>query len=174
MSLKKTTNLTQNRPNSIKTIYPMNSQQIPRIPRKSISFDSLLNHEKTNDKANIEKKQKKAKNNKNYAKTNHAVRSKFNIYDTLKSVNDISQTKNEKTDHVISLLHIIKTLKKAANLLKSKAGISPVQILNDKEIAFMNDLSYFPDISSRRFFLKRYTEKNVRKHSNKTMIVKSI
>ena len=70
-------------------------------------------------------------------------------------------SKNEKTDHVISLLHIIKTLKKAANILKSRAGISPVQQLNANEIAFMNDLSFFPDIPSKKFFLKRYTEKNV-------------
>ena len=165
VSLKKTMSFSKNRPISVQTICPMNSR---KIPRKSFTF----NHQKIIDKTNFVKKQKKSKNIQNYAsRTNHTVRSKFNIYDTLKSVNDIKQTKDAKTDHEISLSHIMKTLQKAANLLKSKAGLSPVQQLNDKEIAFMNDLSYFPDISSRRFFLKQYTEKNVIKHSNKTIIV---
>lgn len=132
-------------------------------PLKSITFDSKFDHKIKNDKTSIAKKQKNSKNNNNKdCSPNNRAKSKFSIYDTLKSVNDIKQKKHdEKTDHVISLLHIIKTLKKAANLFKSRAGLTPVQQLSENEIAFMNDLSYFPDISSRRFFLKRYTEKNV-------------
>ena len=125
------------------------------LPRKSISFDAKF-EKNINDKTNF------AKNDKNGVSSPPARRkSKFNFSDEIKSVNEMKKSKKEKTDHVISLLHIIKTLKKAANLLKSRAGISPVQQLNANEIAFMNDLSFFPDISNKRFFLKRYTEKNV-------------
>lgn len=86
-------------------------------------------------------------------------RSIFNVYENLHGNDNV---KNQKNRHAISLLHIIKTLKKAANIFKQKVGMAQIQNFeHKKQLKFMNDLSFFPDLTNKRFFLKRYTEKNV-------------
>ena len=87
-------------------------------------------------------------------------KSKFNVYENLQVK---SEAKTKNNNHAISLLHIIKTLKKVANALKSRVGLAPIQnIDHQKQLRFMNDLSFFPDLTNKHFFLKRYTEKNVK------------
>ena len=86
-------------------------------------------------------------------------KSKFNVYDHLQAK---VEAKTKNNNHSISPLHIIKTLKKAANALKSRVGLAPIQnIDHQKQLRFMNDLSFFPDLTNKHVFLKRYTEKNV-------------
>ena len=120
------------------------------LRKKSISFDQDI----------IKRDFKEEKQMKSSVLSPETRRkSKFNVYENLQVK---SEAKTQNNSHAISLLHIIKTLKKAANALKSRVGLAPIQnIDHQKQLRFMNDLSFFPDLTNKHVFLKRYTEKNV-------------
>ena len=120
------------------------------LRKKNNSFDSnLIKEELINEKVQ--------KNN--FLSPINRRKSKFNVYENLQGKENV---KIQKSGHAISLLHIIKTLKKAANTFKQKVGMTQIQNLDQKkQLKFMNDLSFFPDLTNKRFFLKRYIEKNV-------------
>lgn len=126
--------------------------KVGHYQRKSISFDKEIS---------MSTPDKNEKNNAFNPDTIPSKRkSKFNIYQkSLKKAKQIPE--EEKKNNALSLLNIIKTLKKASNLFKSRAGLEPVQQMNEEEVKFMHDLSYFPEVFNRQKFLKRYTEKNV-------------
>ena len=121
------------------------------LRKKSISFDSKLNKEKLIMEEKVQKN--------NFLSPINRRKSKFNVYENLHGKENV---KIEKNSHAISLLHIIKTLKKAANTFKQKVGMAQIQNLeHKKQLKFLNDLSFFPDLTNKRFFLKRYIEKKM-------------
>jgi len=62
----------------------------------------------------------------------------------------------------INLLNHIRILIKAANILRFRTKFRDLRFINEKQIGLINDESNFQGKLQKNYFLKRFTEKNVR------------